>query len=170
MASAMTLKEGTDVYFELAFSPCVSQVSTVRRFVSDFYGRMLADADATSRIALATHELLENTVRYSLDGKTAIRIGLRREEGATVVEIQTRNRSSQENATTLTRLLDEMAQAPDANEFYLILMQRSAKRRDGSGLGMGRIRAESEMQVSYRLEGDVIALLAEARLEDGGAS
>jgi anti-sigma regulatory factor (Ser/Thr protein kinase) len=166
----MGMKVDAHAYFEIAFTPCVSQVSTVRRFVREFCAEMIGDPDATSRIALATHELLENTVRYSLDGKTAIRVEVRREKGATFVEIQTRNRASRENATSLALLLEEMARAPDPNEFYLTLMKRTASRGDGSGLGMGRIRAEGEMQVRYRIEGDVVALHAEARLQDGGAS
>lgn len=159
-----------DAWIELAFSPCVRQVSTVRRFVISLCDNLLDDADAISRIALTTHELLENTVRYSLDGKMALRIEVRRREGATIVGIQTKNRASQENAEALARLLEEMAEAPDANEYYLTLMKRSARRSDGSGLGMGRIRAEGEMQVSCTIEGDVVALRAEARLHDGGAS
>jgi anti-sigma regulatory factor (Ser/Thr protein kinase) len=60
--------------FELNFRPNVALVSVVRRFVTEFYQRFLSDADGTSRVALATHELLENAVRYSKDGETTIRI------------------------------------------------------------------------------------------------
>src|SRR5947209_8429255 len=63
-------------YFELNFRPNVALVSVVRRFVNEFYQRFLSDPDATSRLALATHELLENAVKYSKDGETTIRIEL----------------------------------------------------------------------------------------------
>ena len=61
-------------FCELSFEKRPELVSIVRRFVSDFYDRTLADPDATSRVALATHELLENAVEESLRRRTGIRL------------------------------------------------------------------------------------------------
>ena len=59
--------------------------------------------------------------------------------------------------------LDELAAAPDADAHYQTLMRRSAKRVDGSGLGLGRVRAESGMVVSYEVDNDAVHVRAQAR-------
>ncbi len=129
----MTTAPDTEAYCELSFSPNVSLIATVRRFVAEFYTRVLNDADVTSRLVVATHELLENAVRYSVDGQSAIRIGVRRADESIHVTIETRNKTATANVAELTALLDEMTSAADRNGFYQVLMKRSSKRQDGSG-------------------------------------
>jgi anti-sigma regulatory factor (Ser/Thr protein kinase) len=152
-------------YCELSFSPNVSLIATVRKFVGEFYERVLGDADVTSRLVVATHELLENAVRYSADGLSSIRIGVRRDGDEVHVAIDTRNKTKPDNREELVKLLDEMKASPDRLSFYQFLMRRSAKRSEGSGLGLGRIHAESEMDLSCELVEDVVSLRAEARFQ-----
>ncbi len=159
-----------DAYCELSFSPNASLVPTVRRFVGEFYERVLGDAEVTSRLVVATHELLENAVRYSIDSQSSIRIGVKKEAGMTHVRIDTRNRTADGNRNELASLLDEMKAAGNRDTFYQTLLRRSAKRTDGSGLGLGRIHAESEMDLSCRLDGDVVHLRAEAAFRSNEAS
>jgi anti-sigma regulatory factor (Ser/Thr protein kinase) len=162
---ATTGSSEEDAYFELAFSPCLSLVSIVRRFVGEFYTEVLGDAEMTSRIAVATHELLENAARYALDGQASVRIGVAARDAVAVVSITTKNRASDSHLATLRRSLDELIAAPDPNAYYLTLMRRTAKRTDGSGLGLGRIAAESDMRLSYGIEGDCITLRAQAHFD-----
>lgn len=148
---------------ELRFSPDTGLVPTVRRFVGDFYERVLHDADVVSRLVVATHELLDNAVRYSSDGVSVLRIAVRPEPGRAHVVIETENRSTAERREELMRLLSEMSSAPDRDGFYLVLMGRSAKRTSGSGLGLGRIYAETEMDVRCQITHDTVRLFAEAQ-------
>jgi hypothetical protein len=157
---------GTDAYFELAFSPCLNLVSVVRRFVNEFYSQVLIDADVTSRLALATHELLENSAKYAADDLTSIRISVSKEAGSTLVAITTRNRAETEHIARLKATLDELIAAPDPQAHYLVLMRRTAKRTDGSGLGLGRVRAESEMNIAYEVDETSVTLRAEARIPE----
>jgi hypothetical protein len=162
----MDLSGGGEAFFELSFSPNGSLVSTVRRFVEEFYDQILADGELVSKLAVATHEILENAVRYSSDGNTNIRVGVARESSDRVrVAISTKNKSNPKHLAALTATIDEMASAPDAGVYYQMLMRRSAKRTDGSGLGLGRIHAETDMTLSYRIDEDNVHLCAEARFE-----
>jgi anti-sigma regulatory factor (Ser/Thr protein kinase) len=160
--SLATRSVDEDAYFELSFSPNVKLVSTVRRFVTDFYDELVNSAELISQLAVATHELLENAVRYSLDGNTTIRIGIRRSPQALRVTIDTRNRASVDSIATMRGVIDEIAAAPDPDAHYLVLMRRSAKRVDGSGLGFGRVRAETGMSVSYEVDDDAVHVHAQA--------
>jgi hypothetical protein len=151
-----------DAYFELSFSPNVRLVPTVRRFVSEFYAGALHSNETISQLAVATHELLENAVRYSTDGNTMLRVGLKRKPATDRVTIDTRNHASPSSIDVVRRLLDELAAAPDPDVYYQLLMRRSAKRTDGSGLGLGRVRAESGMDLSYAIDGCEVHVHAQA--------
>ena len=134
-------------FCELSFERKPELVSIVRRFVSDFYDRTLGDPDATSRVALATHELLENAVKYSRDGRAKVRIDVSGIGECVRVRIRTTNRGTPEDAEHIRRTIAEMT-SMDANVYYLTLMRRNASRTDGSGLGLARIHAEAEMAMS----------------------
>jgi anti-sigma regulatory factor (Ser/Thr protein kinase) len=154
-----------DAHFELTFSPNTRLVGTVRRFVSEFYAQILGDADVTSRLAVATHELLDNAVRYSADGNTSMHIGVRRSGGTVRVTIETRNNAAPANVAAVRVMLDELTAATDALAHYQLLMRRSAKRKDGSGLGLGRVTAESGMVISYDVDDTLIRVRATGNFE-----
>jgi hypothetical protein len=148
-------------YFELNFKPNVQLVSVVRRFVTEFYQRFLNDPDGTSRVALATHELLENAVKYSRDGETTIRIELAQHETPRKVRIQLRNRAELTHIAAIREIVDGVSRSDNANDFYMTLIQARAKKKgDGSGLGLARICAEGEMQISYDVQGDTVLIEA----------
>jgi len=153
-------------YFELNFRPNVALVSVVRRFVTEFYQRFLSDPDGTSRVALATHELLENAVKYSKDGETTIRIEVEQTTPKTV-RIQLRNRAEAANIAAIREVLDGVAKASDSFAFYQTLIAQKAKRRDGSGLGLARICAEGEMRVTYQVLDEDMTVI-EATTSVGG--
>jgi hypothetical protein len=147
--------------FELNFRPNFELISIVRRFVSDFYDKMLGDKDAVSRVALATHELLENAVKYSSDGGTALSITVAHEEAGSVISIRISNRSTRENIEAVSALFEEMKAFPDPFLHYQSAMERTAKRKEGSGLGLVRVRAEGEMTMSYTIDADCVCIVAQ---------
>lgn len=152
-------------YMELNFRPNVQLVSVVRRFVSEFYQRFLSDDDGTSRVALATHELLENAVKYSKDGETTIRIEMTNDTPKQV-RITLRNRADEKNIAAMREIIDGVAKAEDAFGFYQQLIVTKARRKDGSGLGLARICAEGEMKIAYSLDGDLATIEATTTMED----
>ena len=157
--------------FELRFEPTVALVSTVRRFVTDFYGEQFEGDEVSHKLAMATHEMLENTVHYSLDGRSELTIALRRSSEQFAVTIQTKNRATAERLDKVRSHLDEVVCADDPEALYIELVRRAAKRRDGgSGLGLGRIRAEADLALSYAIEGDTIIVTAQGSFQQRLAS
>ncbi|HEY4239648.1 MAG TPA: ATP-binding protein [Kofleriaceae bacterium] len=146
-------------YFHVAFRPNLRLVSTVRRFTDEFYRRVLVDQEVSSRLALATHELLENAVAYAVDGETGVRIDLADDN----LTIKTWNRTSADRVESVRAAIDEMNRAPDADEYYQLMLLKTAKRTDGSGLGLARIRAEADMSVSYEIEDDRVCIVAKTK-------
>lgn len=151
-----------NAYVELNFRPNVQLVSVVRRFVSEFYQRTLGDPDGSSRVALATHELLENAVKYSKDGETTIRIEVSSADTTPrTVTILLRNRAEDSHIAAIREIVDGVAAATDAFAYYQQLLIAKAKRREGSGLGLARICAEGEMKIALEVHGeDTVELVA----------
>ncbi|AKU99308.1 hypothetical protein AKJ09_05972 [Labilithrix luteola] len=158
-----TFDEG---FFELRFSPSVALVATVRRFVTEFYAQVLGNADLSGRLAMATHEMLENTVHYSSDGRGAIAIAMKKQPESVEIRIETTNSVVPDRLARAKEALDGVVGASDPNVHYLSLVRRAAKRTDGgSGLGLGRIRAEADLDVSYRVEGDQLTIRVEGKFD-----
>lgn len=150
-------------HLELAFSPNVNLVTVVRSFVSEFYERVLHNADLTSRLALATHELLENAVKFAADNSTRLFIEVEHDPRSVWVSIVTQNRAVANQVAALKALVEEIGAAPDPIAHYQVLMRRSAEREVGSGLGLGRIRAEALLSLALKVKGEVVELRAEGR-------
>ena len=158
----MSVPKATDCtpYFELTFRPNVELISVVRRFVSSFYDKVLSDRDATSRLALATHELLENATKYSTDGETTIRIEALA-DGIMDIRIRIWNRAREEHLAVLRAHFAEIIQISDPFAYYQRAIEQSAKRRVGSGLGLARLLAEADMKLSCEIEGDRVCIVAD---------
>ena len=147
------------------FSPTVELISLVRQFVTSFYERSLVEPDTTSRVALATHELLENACKYSIDGETRIRIELG--AGRSTIGIRISNRTNRGHIANLQERFAMMKQFPDPADYYRQMMAAAVRRKDGSGLGLARIRAEADMVLAMELDGDRLTIIADTTVVDG---
>ncbi|HVH43745.1 MAG TPA: ATP-binding protein [Labilithrix sp.] len=152
-------------YIELCFRPTIATINEARRLVAAIYQPLLGDADAAGRVALTTHELLENALKYSVDGSTVIRVEVSRCHPGNV-KIETRNEISPERKAGLEEAFEEMQRAASAEAFYQFAMQRTRTLRHGSGLGLARIWAEGEMQISRSYIGDEVRITAVATLPE----
>jgi hypothetical protein len=149
----------------LEFSPEVRLISRTSRYVCEFYRTVLADPDASDRVMLAAHELLENAAKYSADGLGHLEIELLEREGRPVLRIRTSNRAQPDRLSELRRFFEESGGCPDAIALYDRMIVRSAARTEGSGLGLARVRAEGEMELSFSVEGDQVTITAETAVQ-----
>jgi len=145
--------------FELTCTVTVEEVSEIRRLVERLHRRFVPNDEDISRVAMATHELLENAIKFSTDGRAMLRIDVP-SDGE--VRITTRNRANKADLAGLQRLADELQAADDKMVFYVGLMQRNPESR--GGLGIGRVAAEADMQIALQLNGDVVEVSARADL------
>src|SRR5579859_1855890 len=106
------------VAFELTFRSNVELVPIVRRFVSDFYDRVIRDADATSRIALATHELLENAVKFARSEETRLLVEVDRARDPPSLAVRTWNTAGDEDIAMVEDAIAAMAAPNDPSAYY----------------------------------------------------
>jgi hypothetical protein len=164
----MPTNSGKNASVEIRFSPNADLICAVRRFVSTFYEDVLGDAALASRMALATHELLENAVKYSIDGETRTLLEII-SEPRPVVSVCTWNRAAPEDISRLEEIFREMARQPDAGAYYQDAMRRTATRAEGSGLGLARVQAEAEMALSCSIDAGLVEIHGEIRLGEEAA-
>ena len=149
------------VSLTLSFRPLAEQISGLRSLIADLCQPHLGDADELSRVLLATHELLENIVKYSADGMAEFHFALERSDAGLRVRLRTTNLTHPGRLEDVRRRLDAIDAAVDPVAHYDELIRAAAGRRDGSGLGLARIPAESEMRLRYATEQDWLILTAE---------
>jgi hypothetical protein len=151
---------GPDAHVEVSLKPSVVFISLARRFVYDAYADILRDSDLAWRIGMATHELLENAVKYSTDGGMTLRISIARQDVGRLLSLTVQNRTDAKNAEELKTAFAEMEQFATPAQYYASIIERAAFRTEGSGLGLGRIRTEANMSLRCRIDDDLVSLEA----------
>jgi hypothetical protein len=157
----VVVSHGNLTALEITFQPDLDLVTDVRDFVESFYQRTLRDRDLSGRLAIATHELLENAVKYSLDGVTSLHVQVAPASGARALRVRTRNRAEDRHVAMLRGYLDEMRASDDPTAYYQQRMRRAVRGDELSQLGLARVRCEAEMQLSCTIEGDTVTIEAE---------
>jgi two-component sensor histidine kinase len=153
--------------FELTFRPSIDLITIVRGFVADFYLKVTSDDDAASRLALATHELLENAAKYSTDGAADLGVRVDPRDGS--VHVRMGNRAAPAQVERLRACFDEIRAAESAADLYAEILRRSAVLETGSGgLGLARIWAESEMTMELIVDGERVEIHARGQIATAG--
>jgi hypothetical protein len=152
-----------DAYFSMSFDPTLGMVALVRRFAEGFYQELLRDAEASGRLALCTHELLENAVKYCSEPPVAIRASITRHDRGFYVTVRARNRSRTADIERLRQMVDRLETSVDVDALYEDLV-RAASTVGGreSRLGLARIRVEAEMALRLDIAGNDVAVTATA--------
>ncbi len=151
----------TDAHLlHLIFRPTLRLVTVVRRLVRDLFSEILYDADATASVAMAAYELLENTVKYSIDGASRLTIQVDEEATGRRVLVETSNTSRPSDVARVEELVRRMA-VEDPMQEYVALMGETVSCAEGSGLGIARLRAEAGLRMSCRMEGRSLVIAAE---------
>ena len=149
--------------FSLIFRPSVYLISLVRQFVENFYAKVIGDPNVVSRLALTTHELLENAAKYSADGSTSLYVEVDSKRGSVLV--RTANPASDAEIDSLKTWFAEISSG-SAPALYAEMMRRSAVKKMGSGgLGLARIWAEGEMEMELIIDGSTVQIVARGRID-----
>jgi hypothetical protein len=150
---------------DLECAPELDQVSSIREFIENYYRTVLRDPELISRIAVAAHELLENATKYSVRAGSRLRIEIKGAAAPSKVSVSVSNIADPAQIEELKGTISELAKTNDADELYQDYIQRAARRDQGSGLGLARIRAEAEMSLVLELDGDEVCVKAETPLQ-----
>lgn len=155
---------------DLSLTPCLEQVSTVRRFIEDYYQPLLNDPDLLCRMAIAIHELLENASKYSARGASRLQVSVSQNGRGKELSVKVSNIPAPEHISDLRATLAGVTGPEDAAEAYQLHMVAAVLRGEGSGLGLARIRAEADMVLGLTIDATHACVEAVAMFDEGGKS
>jgi hypothetical protein len=151
----------TPTYFAITFAPSGGLINAVRRFVLQFFEHMLGSGEECSRVALATHELLENAVQFCSGTEVSLRVAIAPLGSHCLITIRTRNLATVAHADRLRQRVAWLS-GSDALLRYTTAMNEAL---DGKGgLGLARIRAEADMDLIVEVERDEVDMRAQTRV------
>jgi hypothetical protein len=165
-ASKLELTFRASTLLELDLRDRRRLVSAARSFLAELYQGLLDDPDDTFRVVMTAHELLENLVKYSTTASSRVEVGLHHSQQGGVVRVRTRNCATPERLQELCRTLDRITNAQDPLAIYDAFIMESSC-REGSGLGLARVRAEADMQLKYWVQGDEVTIEAQGAVRVG---
>jgi hypothetical protein len=152
------MPESSTLSFGLQIQPQSRMVSIVRRFVEESFEKMVGDPDAVFRVSLAVHELLENAAKYATGGSTGLHVHFDADGPAASIKLT--NHTTPEHISRLQECINEIQSSDEPFELYQRLMRRTFGIQEESGLGLARIRAEGELNLSLEVDGSMVTIVA----------
>lgn len=159
----LTLTDPVTTSLELEVGPAADMTlaTRIREFLSNTYGPLIRDTRAESVVTLAAHELVENIIKYGATGPRSLTVQL--DSRNREVRLVTQNEATPTQITKLRSKLDRICQTSTPEALYDEFIAESAD-SDESGLGLIRIRAETDMDLSYKIEGNRVRIQATLHL------
>jgi two-component sensor histidine kinase len=152
------MSESTTLSFGLQIQPQSRMVSIVRRFVEESFEKMVGDPDAVFRVSLAVHELLENAAKYAVGETTGLTVQFNADGPSASIKLT--NHTTPEHIERLRACIEEIQSSNEPFTLYQNLMRRTFGIQAESGLGLARIRAEGELNLSLEIEGTMVTIVA----------
>jgi hypothetical protein len=144
-------------------SPPHSFVQNAIGWLTEFSQLTVRDQDMAARVRIAVAELTENVVKYGREQGARVDVALEQRLGGLYLIVETTNSAPERHIERAVELLTGIRDSEDPVAFYDQLILAVAPTRDVgvSGLGLARIRAEGELDIDFRLEGDRLTIFAE---------
>jgi hypothetical protein len=146
----------SDRLVQLRFKPLWLYVDAVREFCGFFARTTFDDEGLGQRVGLIVHELIENAVRYGDEQELEVRLERAKHE----VIISVVNTTSDERATKLRRIFDDLAALPPATAYARALEHASSLPTTESGLGLPRIRYEGNVELALETSPGKVCITA----------
>ncbi len=152
------MQDSPTLSFGLQIQPQSRMVSIIRRFVEESFEKIVGDPEAVFRVSLAVHELLENAAKYAIGDKTGLSVHF--ESNGSGACIKLTNQTTPEHIARLRACVSEIQASNEPFALYQAMMRRTFGIQQESGLGLARIRAEGELNLSLEIDGTMVTIVA----------
>lgn len=160
----MASEHGPKVLF-LRLEPLWSTVDDVRRLVASFCASACPGAEREEQLALAAHELVQNAFAHGAPSEVELELELDRIAGRARLSVT--NACEPEQIPLLQALVERAQAHRDPLAGYLDAMRKDPAAR--GGLGLSRIRYESELDLGICVEGRRVTVHAAGPLSASGS-
>lgn len=131
----------------LRMKPSWEFVDDLRRFSEQFCASACPDAERETQVSVAVHELMQNAIENGCGDEIELLLEVAAERDQ--VEIIVTNSCTDEAYAKLAALVDRMNTEPDPLLWYVKSMRETPSSAPG-GLGLARIRFESQLEIDVR--------------------
>ncbi len=145
----------------MRMSPPWVFIDEIRRFVESFCACACPQADREAHLALAVHELMQNAVSGS--SEHTVELTLEVDSAKDRVSVKVANACTAAQAKVLRARVDQMYREPDALKHYLEAMRQTPRDKRG-GLGLARVRFESQLDLHVEFADGRVTVQASGKL------
>lgn len=147
----------------LRMEPKWTMVDDVRRFVETFCATACPGAHREEQVALAAHELVQNAIANAATPDVELEVEVDARAGR--VRLSVSNDCAPEQIGVLRARVDRVQAQPDPLAGYLEAMRTDPTSR--GGLGLSRVRFESDLDLGVEVHGGRVTVHAAGALAGG---
>jgi anti-sigma regulatory factor (Ser/Thr protein kinase) len=144
--------------FELRMKPDPRMVSRVRRMVEREFSEGGGDAEAVNRLAMVTHELLANAVKYASSDEVTLEVHLDPTGGE--MSARMTNTTSAQHRERLRARVEQLQNSARPSDLAEDWPRRPLLTEGELGLGLARIFMEGHLDLNLEDHGDSITIEA----------
>lgn len=136
-------------FIHVEFAPSSGCLGSIVMIVMDFCRNVVDDQEIHFAFQLASYELIENLVKYSSGERVTVHIEVISTRQGPELVLTTSNEATTERLADVSARLTAAETAEDPVGHFDQLVQESIATPGESRLGLGRLRAEGELQLSH---------------------
>jgi hypothetical protein len=149
----------------LQFRPTLDLLTPTRSFVTELLKSRSVEEDVVHRVVVTIHELLENVMKYSVDGVAHVSADVAAERHDNLVLcLRVSNECAPARLSNLRGEFERMKRGEDPVAYYTALMLKNAGRGSLSGVGLARIWAEAQMDLDCEIAGSTATIVAQTSI------
>lgn len=143
-------------FINIEFAPSSGCLGSIVQIITDFCRNVVDDQETQFAFQLAAYELIENLVKYSWGDHVLVRVEVQSTPRGHEIVLVTQNQAPPERLADVAARLADAEAAEDPIEHFDRLVQESLASPGESRLGLGRLRAEGELQLAHRVDAETI--------------
>jgi hypothetical protein len=145
-------------YVAIEFSPTSGCLGSIVSVVTDFCRNVVDDPGVKFAFQLAAYELTENLVKYAIGDRTRLCISVESTVRGPALVLLTENEAAPDRLADAAARLSAAEAAPDPIEHFDRLVRESLASPTESRLGIGRLRAEGDLEISHEVTDRLIRI------------
>jgi hypothetical protein len=156
-------------FIKVEFAPSSGCLGSLVALVTDFCRNVIDDPDIIFAFRMATFELSENIVKYCSGDRAWLEVSVDNGADGSALVLTTSNQAQLDRLADVSERLAAAENANDPVAHFDDLVRETLNSPNESRLGIGRLRAEADLELTHHTNGDWITITARRRILKIGA-
>jgi len=151
-------------FIKVEFAPSSGCLGSIVALVTEFCRNVIDDSDIVFAFRMAAFELSENIVKYCSGDRAWLEVSVENGADGSEIVLTTSNQAQLDRLTDVSERLTAAETADDPVAHFDDLVRETLNSPTESRLGIGRLRAEADLELSHHTSGDWITISARRRI------